>query len=53
MKKPYICTLIGSFGRDYVLIFLFQLESFQDESFWVDQYDIIPNLHIVRKTNPI
>ena len=44
MEKPNMCTIIGSSGRDCVLITLFQLYGskaglFQDRLFWVDQYD--------------
>ena len=50
-------TIIGSPGRDCVLIILFQLYGskaghFQGNLFWVGQYDS-PNNHIGRKTNPI
>ena len=44
MKKLYLRTTIGSSGRDYVLIVLFQLYGtnaglFEDNLFWVGQYD--------------
>ena len=43
MKKPYMCTNIGSSKRDCVLIILFQHYGskavlFQGNSFWVGQY---------------
>ena len=56
MEKLYIHTIIGSSGSDCVLIILFQLYGsrlFEDDLFWVGQYDPIPNLHIGRRTNPI
>ena len=45
MKKPYVHTIIGSSGRDCVLIILFQLygckaEPFEDSLFWVGHYDL-------------
>ena len=44
MKKPYMRTIIGSSGRDSVLVILFQLYRskagfFNDNLFWVGQYD--------------
>ena len=57
MKKPHMHTIIGSPGRDCVLIIFFQLYGsraghFEGKLFWVGQYDS-PNHHIGRKTNPI
>ena len=57
MKKLYMCTIIGSSGRECVLIILFQLYGskaglFEGDLFWVGQYDL-PNLYIGRRTNPI
>ena len=57
MKKPYVCIIIGSSGRDCVLIILFQLHGskaglFEGNLCWVGQYDY-PNLHIGRRTSPI
>ena len=42
MKKPYIHTIIGSSGREYVLTISFQLygskaELFESNIFWVGQ----------------
>ena len=50
-------TIIGSPGRNCVLITLFQLYGskaghFEGNLFWVGQYDS-PNHHIGGKTNPI
>ena len=47
MKKLYMCIIIGSSGRDCVLIILFQLYVFkagffEGNSFWVDQHDPHP-----------
>ena len=58
MKKPCMHTIIGSSGRDCVLIILFQLYGtkaglFEDNLFWVGQYDHPPNLHTGKRTNPI
>ena len=56
MKKLFICTITCSSGRECDLIILFQLHGsrlFEDDLIWVGQYDIIPNLHIRRKTNLI
>ena len=44
MKKPYTRTIIGSSGRDCVLIILFQLYGskaglFEGNLFWVGQYE--------------
>ena len=44
MKKLYIHTIIGSSGKDYVLIILFQFYGsmaglFEGNLFWMDQYD--------------
>ena len=44
MKKPYLCTIIGSSGRDCVLIILFELYGsktgfFEGNLFWVGHYD--------------
>ena len=44
MKKPYLCTIIGSYGRDCVLIILFELYGsktgfFEGNLFWVGHYD--------------
>ena len=44
MKKQYMCTIVGSSGRDCILIILFQLYGtkaglFEDNLFWVIQYD--------------
>ena len=49
MKKPQIGTIIGSSGRDCVLIILFQLYGskarfFEGKLFWVGQYDPPPQL---------
>ena len=53
---------MGSFGREYVLIILFQLYGseaglFESNLFWVvHKYDPSPrslNFHIERRTNPI
>ena len=57
MKKSYMCTVIGSRRREFVLIILFQLCGsktglFECNLFWLDQYDAI-NLHIGRRTSPI
>ena len=57
MKKLYVRTIIGSSGRDCVLIIVFQLYGskaghFKGNLLWVHQYDPY-NLHIGRKTNPI
>ena len=57
MKKQYMRTIIGSSGRDCVLIMLFQLYGsktglFEGNLFWMDQY-YPPNLHIGRKNNPV
>ena len=58
MKKPYMCTIIGSSGWEFVLIILFQLYGskaglFESDLFWVGQYaPPPPNLHI-GKTNPV
>ena len=57
MKKLYMHTIIGSPGRNCVLITLFQLYGskaghFEGNLFWVGQYDS-PNHHIGGKTNPI
>ena len=58
MKKPYMRTIIGSSGRDCVLIILFQFYDskarlFESNLFWVGQYDTKLNLHIGRRTNQI
>ena len=50
-------TIIGSSGRDCILIILFQLYGskagfFEGDLFWVDQYDP-PNKHIERRASPI
>ena len=50
-------TIIGSSGRDCVLIILFQLYGskgglFESNSFWVGHYDHPCNLHTGRRTNP-
>ena len=47
MKKPYMCTIIGSSGWEFVLIILFQLYGskaglFESDLFWVGQYDPPP-----------
>ena len=52
-----MCTVIGSSGRDCVLIILFQLYGtkagfFEGNLFWVGQYDS-HNLHIGRRTTQI
>ena len=44
MKKPYMGTIIGSSGRDCVLVILFQIYGpegglFEGNLFWVGQYD--------------
>ena len=44
MRKPYMCSIIGSFGSDCGLIILFQLNGskaglFESKLFWVNQYD--------------
>ena len=57
MKKLYMCTIIGSVGRDCVLIIFFQLYgsnagTFEGNLFRVGQYNP-PNLHIGRRTSPI
>ena len=44
MKKPYMRTIIDSFGRDCVLIILFKAGLF---------IVITPNLHIGRRANPV
>ena len=51
-------TILGSSGKDCVLIILFQLYGsriglFESDFFWVGQYDPHPNLHIGKRTNPI
>ena len=39
MKKPYMRTIIGSSGRDCVLV----IDGFfQGNLFWVSHYDILP-----------
>ena len=45
MKTPYMRTIIGSSGRDCVLIILFQLYGikaglFEGSLFYVGQYDL-------------
>ena len=55
MKKPYMHTIIGSSGRDYALIILFQLYGsktglFEGNFFWMGQYYLL-NFHIGRKCN--
>ena len=57
MKKLYMHTIIGSSGRDCVLIILLQLYDskaglFENNLVWVGQYDSV-NLQIGRRTNPI
>ena len=57
MKKPYMHTIIGSSGRDYALIILFQLYGsktglFEGNFFWMGQYYLL-NFHVGRKSNPI
>ena len=57
MKKPHICTVIGSSGRDYVWIILFALY-YSIVGFLIVIYSglvnsMTPNLYIGRKTNPI
>ena len=57
MKKPYIHTIIGSPGRDCILIILYQLYGsksglFEGNLFWVGQY-YSPSLYIERRINPI
>ena len=52
-----MCTIIGSIGRDCVLIIFFQLYgsnagTFEGNLFRVGQYNP-PNLHIGRRTSPI
>ena len=47
MKKPYMCTIIGSSGWEFVLIILFQLYGskaglFESDLFWVGKYDSPP-----------
>ena len=49
MKKPYMHTIIGSSGRDCVLIILFQLYGskarlFEYNLFWVGQYNLSSTL---------
>ena len=56
MKTLYVCTIIGSSGRECVLIVSFQFHGskaghFESNLFWVGQYD--HHLPIGRKTNPI
>ena len=58
MKKQFMRTVIGSSGRDCVLIILFQLcvskaGLFERNFFWVGHYDSLLNLNIGRRTNPI
>ena len=58
MKKLYMCTIIGSSGRDCVLINLLEVygskaELFESTLLEVGQYDPPLNLHIERRTNPI
>ena len=60
MKKPYMCTIIGSCGRDCVWILISTLYGckvglFKASLFWVGQYDPPPlsTLDIGRKTNAI
>ena len=48
MKKPYMCTIKGSSGRDCVLITLLQLYSsrgwlVEGDLFWVVHYDHPPS----------
>ena len=56
MKKLYMCTIIGCSGRDCASIIFFQLYGFKARHFevicsgWVS---MTPNLHVVRRTNPI
>ena len=43
MKKLYMCTIVGSYGRDCALIIFFQLygskaELFEGDLFWVGHY---------------
>ena len=57
MKKPHICTVIGSSGRGYVLIILFALYCSM-VGFLIVIYSglvnsMTPNLYIGRKANPI
>ena len=54
MKKPYMCTIIGSSGWEFVLIILFQLYGskaglFDSDLFWVGQYDSPPPTFILEK----
>ena len=56
-KKLYMSSIIGSSGRDFVLIILFQFYGSKDglsESylFWVGQC-ATRNLHIGKRTEPI
>ena len=49
MKEPYTRTIIGSSGRDCVLIIIFQLYGskaglFEGNLFWVGQYDPHPTV---------
>ena len=46
MKKPYMHTIVGSPGRNFVLIILFQLQGsksglFESNLFWVVDADVI------------
>ena len=46
MKKPYMHTIVGSSGRNFVLIILFQLQGsksglFESNLFWVVDADVI------------
>ena len=50
MKKPYMRTIIGSSGRDCVLI----IDGFfQGNLFWVSHYDILPPPTFILEKEPI
>ena len=54
MKKPYMWSIIGSSGWEFVLIILFQLYGskaglFENDLFWVGQYDSPPPTFILEK----
>ena len=57
MEKLYMCTIVGSLVRDFVLIIFFQLYDskiglLEINLFWVSKYDPL-NFHIGRRTNPL
>ena len=49
MKKPFMRTIMGFSGRDFILIILFQLHGFktglfEGNLFWMGQYYPLPPL---------